>query len=89
VSAADQVKAIHAILDQEDDEQALKSIRELLYPADAPSLAPVADKGLMFWANMIRAALSPNAGVELLDAPGPTMTYRFRGQNFRVTVEAV
>jgi hypothetical protein len=87
-SASDQIQAIHEILNEESDEEALKSIREVLYPADAHP-EPVADKGLLFWANMIRAALSPTAGVELLDAPGPTMTYRFRGQIFKVTVETV
>jgi hypothetical protein len=49
------------------------------------SAAPV-DEGLTAWANLVRDQIGMQGGVEMIGAAGGSVSFKFRGQTFVVTV---
>jgi hypothetical protein len=45
------------------------------------------DEGLVHWANLVRAALQAQSGVEIIGTDGGSLHFAFRGQSFAITVQ--
>jgi hypothetical protein len=54
-----------------------------------PPKVKEADEGLAAWGNLVRDHLVAQSGVEIVGKAGGSIHFRFRGQEFAVTVQRV
>jgi hypothetical protein len=55
-------------------------------PTQPPPPPPV-DEGLAAWATLVEDLIRPQSGVEIVGHAGGSVSFRFRGQTFVVTVQ--
>jgi len=54
-----------------------------------PPKAKEVDEGLAAWANLVHDHLTAQSGVDIIGKAGGSVLFRFRGQEFAVTIRRV
>jgi hypothetical protein len=55
-------------------------------PIEPVKTSPQIDRGLIAWAQLLRDSIATHAGVEDVQTGGGSVSFRFRGQTFLVSV---